>query len=154
MVNRSGKPAPDIFLQALDQINQNLGLSKGEQPVTPEECLVFEDSIAGVEAGRRAGMQVAWVPHQGLLEVCRGREEMVLMGVTTSESDDFGSGSGSEGHRGADKEQQHNGSKVEDLPRESEDGGVQLLLSLEDFPYERYGICVDHSRTESRKSGM
>ncbi|MBE3049202.1 HAD-IA family hydrolase, partial [Candidatus Bathyarchaeota archaeon] len=33
-------------------------LAPGEKAVTPAECLVFEDSVTGVEAGRRAGMRV------------------------------------------------------------------------------------------------
>lgn len=41
-----GKPHPEVFLIAA----QRLG-------VAPEECLVFEDSPAGVEAARRAGMR-------------------------------------------------------------------------------------------------
>ena len=41
------KPAPDIFLKAAR------GLS-----VHPAECLVVEDAIAGVEAGRAAGCRV------------------------------------------------------------------------------------------------
>lgn len=42
-----GKPAPDVFLK----VAQLLGAS-------PEECLVFEDTHAGVLAARAAGMQV------------------------------------------------------------------------------------------------
>lgn len=42
-----GKPAPDIFLKAAAR----LGLP-------PEECIVFEDAPAGVEAARAAGMRV------------------------------------------------------------------------------------------------
>lgn len=49
-VKRS-KPAPDSFLVAA----QRLGAD-------PANCLVFEDSPAGVEAGRRAGMSVVAVP--------------------------------------------------------------------------------------------
>lgn len=41
-----GKPHPEVFLLAA----QKLG-------VAPEKCLVFEDSPAGVEAARRAGMK-------------------------------------------------------------------------------------------------
>jgi beta-phosphoglucomutase family hydrolase len=41
------KPDPEIFLTAA----QRLG-------VTPDECVVFEDSYAGLEAARRAGMTV------------------------------------------------------------------------------------------------
>lgn len=50
-----GKPAPDIFLMALEAINQ--GLDGNEAPITPTECLVFEDSVPGVEAARRAKMR-------------------------------------------------------------------------------------------------
>jgi beta-phosphoglucomutase-like phosphatase (HAD superfamily) len=45
------KPAPDIFLLAAKE----LGLS-------PDECLVAEDSRNGVIAGSRAGMKVAMIP--------------------------------------------------------------------------------------------
>ena len=42
---QTGKPDPEVFLLAA----QKLG-------VAPEKCLIFEDSPAGVEAARRAGM--------------------------------------------------------------------------------------------------
>lgn len=45
------KPAPDIFLHTA----RTLG-------VAPERCAVFEDSFAGVSAGRAAGMFVIAVP--------------------------------------------------------------------------------------------
>ena len=46
MVTR-GKPAPDLFLHA----------AKG-MGVRPEDCIVVEDSPAGIEAARQAGMRV------------------------------------------------------------------------------------------------
>ena len=51
-----GKPSPDIYLLALTLINESL--AAGEREVKPEECLVFEDGLPGVEAGRRAGLRV------------------------------------------------------------------------------------------------
>ena len=45
-----GKPDPDLFLLAAERLR-----------VRPEECLVFEDSVVGVQAARRAGMRVIGV---------------------------------------------------------------------------------------------
>jgi HAD superfamily hydrolase (TIGR01509 family) len=42
-----GKPAPDLFLHAAGQMNAR-----------PEDCLVIEDSTAGVQAAVEAGMRV------------------------------------------------------------------------------------------------
>lgn len=42
-----GKPAPDLFLYAADQMQMN-----------PRDCIVIEDSPAGVEAAKAAGMTV------------------------------------------------------------------------------------------------
>jgi beta-phosphoglucomutase-like phosphatase (HAD superfamily) len=43
--NLPAKPNPAVFLAAAEQLNQ-----------LPENCLVIEDSAAGVEAARKAGM--------------------------------------------------------------------------------------------------
>ena len=48
---QNGKPAPDIFLVAARKLG-----------VAPNECLVFEDAPAGVEAARAAGRSVVVVP--------------------------------------------------------------------------------------------
>jgi pseudouridine 5'-phosphatase len=111
-----GKPQPDIFLLALKTINDSL--PEDEPKITPEECLVFEDSVPGVEAGRRAGMRVVWVPHPGLKEEYNGREKEVLAGTM-----------GEAGH---------------DLvaPGEEDDGWAEYLSTLEGFPYDHYGISV------------
>ncbi len=45
-----GKPEPDVFLAAAEQL-----------AAPPMNCLVIEDSPAGVEAARRAGMRVIGV---------------------------------------------------------------------------------------------
>jgi pseudouridine-5'-monophosphatase len=51
----ASKPAPDIFLLAA----RDLGAE-------PRRCLAVEDSPAGVQAARAAGMQVVAVPYPGL----------------------------------------------------------------------------------------
>lgn len=45
-----GKPAPDIYLAVARELN-----------VSPENCLVFEDIIPGIQAGKAAGMRVCAV---------------------------------------------------------------------------------------------
>jgi beta-phosphoglucomutase family hydrolase len=47
-----GKPAPDIFLLAADQLG-----------VAPKDCVVLEDAQSGIEAGRAAGAKVVAVPN-------------------------------------------------------------------------------------------
>jgi pseudouridine-5'-monophosphatase len=110
-----GKPAPDIYLLALKCINDTL--PHGVPAITPMECLVFEDSVIGVEAGRRAMMRTVWVPHPALLEEYKGREHEVLAGRVGL----FPIG---------DEEQLG----------QVGDGWAEQLPSLEDFPYGKYGI--------------
>lgn len=45
------KPAPDVFLKAASALGAE-----------PERCLVLEDSLNGIKAGRAAGMTVVMVP--------------------------------------------------------------------------------------------
>jgi len=52
---RRGKPAPDIFLVAAERIGAD-----------PARCWVFEDSPAGVEAARSAGMKVVAIPDEAM----------------------------------------------------------------------------------------
>lgn len=85
---------------------------------------MFEDSVPGIEAGRRAGMRVVWCPHPGLLEEMRGKEAEVLAGLC-------GDGVGGEGDR-----------KVEGWPAVVGDGWGERLGTLEEFDYGRYGIEV------------
>ncbi|KAL2177045.1 HAD-like domain-containing protein [Thermothelomyces heterothallicus CBS 202.75] len=121
-----GKPLPDIFLVALRTINESL--PPGERPITPEECLVFEDSVPGVEAGRRAGMRVVWVPHPKLKEEYAGREAEVLAGRTGEAGD-------------VDPHQLG----------EIDDGWAEYLPSLVGFPYEKYGIVVPPPEVEKEE---
>ncbi|KAK3292111.1 HAD-like domain-containing protein [Chaetomium fimeti] len=123
-----GKPLPDIFLLALQTINDSL--PAGERAIAPEECLVFEDSVPGVEAGRRAGMRVVWCPHPMLKKEVAGREGEVLAG-RTGEAGDV------------------------DLHQVGEvgDGWAEYMPTLLGFPYEKYGIVVPPAEVEA-KEGM
>ncbi|PWA43815.1 cof protein [Artemisia annua] len=48
---KSGKPSPDLFLEAANKLD-----------VDPSCCLVLEDSVLGIKAGKAASMQVVVVP--------------------------------------------------------------------------------------------
>lgn len=48
---RHGKPAPDMFLLAAEQLG-----------VAPEQCLVIEDGQSGLDAAKAAGMSAVFVP--------------------------------------------------------------------------------------------
>ena len=181
-----GKPAPDIYLQALKTINEGIakrrleagrtgatGIGEGVRgsergsrhypdhhlrPVLPEECLVFEDSVPGVEAGRRAGMQVVWCPHPGLLREYEGKEELVLAGMA-------GLGKTHHEEEGESKDREQKKVDLQEYlhceeldrffseeelsrlkaarlgqPGQLGDGWARLLGSLENFPYEHYGM--------------
>ncbi|KAL4933281.1 haloacid dehalogenase superfamily protein [Aspergillus undulatus] len=131
-----GKPLPDIYLLALETINAGLR-EKGEKEITPEECLVFEDAVPGVEAGRRAGMRVIWAPHPGLLEAYQGREAEVLAGLTGEHKEGEKSVAEQEANEMATERLQSAGNGK---PGKLGDGLGEILPSLVDFPYERYGI--------------
>lgn len=128
-----GKPAPDIYLLALSTLNKTLE-AQGQPPIQPEECLVFEDSVPGVESGRRAGMQAVWVPHPGLIDEYKGREKEVLAGLTGEHKED------EEKQLQKTEVEVKQGEKQVGLPGELDDGWGRQLKSLEDFPYESYGM--------------
>jgi len=83
---------------------------------------VFEDSVPGVESGRRAGMRVVWVPHEGLKAEYTGREAEVLAGLTGEAEGEL------------------------DLLGKVGDGWGDQMATLERFPYEKYGIKVEEKQ--------
>lgn len=52
----NGKPYPDIFLKAAEALG-----------AAPEECIVVEDSPAGIRAAHAAGMKAVLVPDQAAI---------------------------------------------------------------------------------------
>ncbi|KAJ7143424.1 HAD-like domain-containing protein [Mycena crocata] len=79
--NMRGKPEPDIFLVAAREIlKRDVGpadtASVDASQVTERgRGLVFEDSLYGMQAGKRAGMSVVWVPDARLLDVAYSGDE-------------------------------------------------------------------------------
>jgi HAD superfamily hydrolase (TIGR01509 family) len=53
----NGKPAPDIFLKAADILN-----------IPIQQCLVLEDSHAGIVAAKTAGAYALWIPAKKTLD--------------------------------------------------------------------------------------
>lgn len=111
------KPAPDVYLVALGALNS--ASDSSERPIATEECLVFEDSVAGVEAARRAGMRVVWVPHPDIAIGHQTQLTQVLAGRTGlfSLQDEWQLG-------------------------QIDDGKGESIASLSDFDYDKYGIQV------------
>lgn len=64
-----GKPAPDIFLRAADLMG-----------VEPSRCVVIEDSVAGVAAGRAAGMKVIGITNSVPADRLRDAEAHAVVG--------------------------------------------------------------------------
>lgn len=64
---RSSKPDPECYLLAARRLG-----------VPPERCAVFEDSRAGLEAGRRAGAKVVAVATTLTREDIAGRGDIVI----------------------------------------------------------------------------
>ena len=52
-----GKPAPDIYLRAAEQL-----------AVAPRDCLVIEDSLSGIAAAKAAKMRVAGIPDRRFVD--------------------------------------------------------------------------------------
>lgn len=139
-----GKPAPDIYFLALETINHERRLRKVAE-ILPAECLVFEDSVPGIEAGRRAGMQVVWCPHPELLKEFRGREVEVLTGIAEAIEDTAQSARLGEATSVA--------ARTDSRPVTDAGRWAHLVHSLEDLDLSRYGISAkqDSGRTPSER---
>ncbi|KII92559.1 hypothetical protein PLICRDRAFT_50923 [Plicaturopsis crispa FD-325 SS-3] len=94
-----GKPDPDIFLAAARQeLHRPVGYgyySECSQSELADRAkgLVFEDAIPGMQAGKRAGMNVVWVPDANLLDVeytGSERADAVLRSLEEFKPEDWG----------------------------------------------------------------
>lgn len=54
---KNAKPDPEVFLKAAEELS-----------LKPEECCVFEDAVAGIEAAKRANMKVIGVGSNAILK--------------------------------------------------------------------------------------
>jgi 16S rRNA pseudouridine516 synthase len=54
---QQGKPHPDIYLRAAEKLG-----------ISPEACLVIEDSVAGIAAGKAANMRVGAIPDRRFVD--------------------------------------------------------------------------------------
>jgi HAD superfamily hydrolase (TIGR01509 family) len=70
-----GKPDPEIFLHALAGINRRAG--GGPLPITPEDCLVVEDSIPGIRGAHAAGMKVLAVANTHKIDELQEADEVI-----------------------------------------------------------------------------
>ena len=71
-----GKPAPDVYLLAAERLG-----------VEPARCLVVEDSLNGVRAGRAAGMTVVLVPNGSVPPAEGARESADLVLASLADLD-------------------------------------------------------------------
>jgi pseudouridine-5'-monophosphatase len=75
----AGKPAPDIFL-----------LAARRMAARPEQCLVVEDSPAGIAAGRAAGMTVVAIADSKLEPALFTEADAVLPSLTKFDPEAWG----------------------------------------------------------------
>jgi HAD superfamily hydrolase (TIGR01509 family) len=58
------KPHPAGYLQALDALRRHVGeVSRSASPLEARECLVVEDSLAGIVSAKAAGMRAVGISH-------------------------------------------------------------------------------------------
>jgi len=76
---QNSKPAPDSFLIAAQRLKAD-----------PAACLVFEDSPAGVKAGKAAGMSVVAVPAAHMEKALYGEADNILTQLTEFNAQSWG----------------------------------------------------------------
>jgi beta-phosphoglucomutase len=69
-----GKPDPEVFLKGAEELG-----------VSPGECVVFEDAVAGIESGKRAGMKTVGIGQPNVLK----EADIVLANLNNIAPDDL-----------------------------------------------------------------
>lgn len=71
-----GKPDPEVYLKSADQLG-----------MPPDRCIVFEDAILGIQAGKNAGMKVVGVATTHLREELENTDYIIdnFVGLTLEE---------------------------------------------------------------------
>ncbi|MBE9182799.1 HAD-IA family hydrolase [Oculatella sp. LEGE 06141] len=75
---QNGKPSPDIFWVTAERLGTR-----------PDQCLVFEDSIAGVSAAKQAGMSVVAVPAPNMSRTLFQEADQILESLTEFEPEQW-----------------------------------------------------------------
>ena len=70
----ASKPDPAVFAQGADALQLN-----------PEQCLVFEDAKAGIEAAKKGGMKAIGIGQKSVL----GEADLVLAGLNDHQIEDI-----------------------------------------------------------------
>jgi beta-phosphoglucomutase len=88
-----GKPAPDGFLAGLGRLGfllrPHLGFLLRPHPsISADECLVFEDTVAGVTAARSAGMRIVAFCHTAKASELHAAE-LILPSIGQAKLDDI-----------------------------------------------------------------
>jgi beta-phosphoglucomutase len=74
VTEKGSKPAPDSYLLAIQRLNQTFP----DLALTPGDCLAIEDSFAGIEAAKQAGVPVLGVAHAYPYQMIHRRADWVI----------------------------------------------------------------------------
>lgn len=83
IAREASKPEPDSYLLGVKRLNQRFP----ELQLAPGECLAIEDSFAGIEAAKRAGVPVAGVAHTYPYQMIHRRATWVVDRLTELDFD-------------------------------------------------------------------
>jgi len=75
------KPDPEPYDKTLRLLNTHLSLTNTEREIRPDQCLVVEDSSAGVESAKSAGMNVLALAQTEEPEHLQAAADQVLLSL-------------------------------------------------------------------------